>query len=218
MSNQTCHFIRLPVELRLIIYEYVFADLDEQVLHHGIASVSEQVAEEVMPILLQRISGFYWTAIPCNEEWYLAIRPCNKIWRMHLTNAPEKPLSAVPEPRTEITYHLLIGRYMVITQDLSRRLRPNGLTGKLSHTCSFYLESEDQKDGVKRLVRTEIDGRHGGVEALSPLWIERGKIGAPEMNKKLTERVWHEQWHGGGRRGPGYALMCVFQKQSGQQG
>ncbi|KAG9582561.1 hypothetical protein KCU77_g10097, partial [Aureobasidium melanogenum] len=213
MSNQTCHFLRLPVEPRLIIYEYVFADLDEQVLHHGIASISEQVAVEVMPILLQRISGFYWTAIPCDEEWYLAIQPCNKIWRMHLTNAAEKPLDAMPMLRTKTTYHVLMGRHMITTDDLGRRLQKNTLTGRFLPTNSFYLESEDQKDGVKRLIRMEIDGRHGRVKAAQTLWIERGKTGAPEFDKKLTERVRNEQWRGGGRRGPAGVSMCVFQKQ-----
>ncbi|KAG9657890.1 hypothetical protein KCU95_g13056, partial [Aureobasidium melanogenum] len=215
MPDKGPHFLRLPVELRLIIYEYVFADPDEQVLHHGIASISEQVADEVMPILLQRISGFYWTAIPCDEEWYLAIQPCNKIWRMRLTNAAEKPLDAMPTLRTKITYHVLMGRHMITTEDLGLRLQKNTLTGRFFSTNSFYLESEDQTDGVKRLVRMKIDGRHGRVKTASPLWIERGKTGAPELNKKLTERVWHEQWRGGGRRGPAGVSMCVFQKQSG---
>lgn len=217
MSNQACHFLRLPVEVRLIIYDHVLDTQDEATLSHPLSHVSEQISDEIMPLLLRRVSGFFWTAIPCHEEWFLAIQPFKKIWRMRLINAVEKPLNAVPMLRTNITYHVVMGRHLGTAQHLGLRLQDNKLTGGFLHTDSFYLESEDQNDGVKRLVRVEIDGRHGRVKALSSLWIERGRTGAPEMNEKLTERVWHEQWSGGGRRGPRSVLMCVFQKLSGQQ-
>lgn len=212
MSTHACHFLRLPVELRLIVYEHVLDTEDEPSLCHPLSLVSEQISDEVMPILLQHTSGFFWTAIACVEEWYLAIQPFKKIWRMRLTNAVEKPSEVVPTLRTKISYHMLMGRHMLTTHNFNQRLRHNTLTGSLLNTESFHLEFEDQTDGVKRLLRGEIDGRIGRVKASSSLWIERGRTGAPDLNKKLTERAWHQQWWGGGRRGPKYVLMCVFQK------
>lgn len=217
MSDQACHFLRLPIELRLIIYDYVFDTQGQATLEHPLSYVSEQTSDEIIPILLRRTSGFFWTAIPCDEAWCLALQPFKKIWRMRLTNAAEEPLNAMPALRTKITYHILIGRHMITTLDFSPRIQQNEINGTFLHARPFYLEPEDQKDGVKRLSRNKVDGRHGKVKASSSLWIERGQSGAPEMNKKLTERVWHEQWRGGGRRGPVNALMCILLKKSGQQ-
>lgn len=143
MSNQACHFLRLPVELRLIVYQYVLDTEDEANLRHPLSNVSEQISDEVMPILMQHTSGFFWTAIPCDEEWYLAIQPFKKTWRMRLTNAVEKPLNAMPALRTKITYHMLMGRHMLTRHDLSHRLQNDTLTGRLLNTESFHLEFED---------------------------------------------------------------------------
>ncbi|KAK6003962.1 hypothetical protein QM012_008812 [Aureobasidium pullulans] len=96
MSNQACHFLRLPLELRLMVYDYVFNTQVEVTLVHPLSHISEQISDEVMPILIRRSSGFFWTAIACDEEWYLAIQPFKEIWRMRLTNAAEKPLDATP--------------------------------------------------------------------------------------------------------------------------
>jgi hypothetical protein len=209
MPTQASHFLRLPVELRLIIYDLIFDNPKEIVLHHSLTYVSDQVSEEVMPILFRRLSGFFWTAISCHEEWYLAMQPRNKIWRLRLANVSELPLETVPTLHTKVSYHLLVGRRVLTTQDLSDRLNENRLYGRNTPGCGFHLEKDDQQDGVKRLVG-DIFNRPYDYEH-SAIWFERGKAGAPEMNKKLTERVWHQQWLGGERRGPTNAWMCKFE-------
>lgn len=207
MSIQASHFLRLPVELRLIIYEYIFDSHKEVVLHHSLTYVSDQVSQEVMPILLRRFSGFFWTAIACHEEWYLAMKPRNKIWRMRLTNVSELPLDTTLTLQTKVSFHLLVGRRVFTSRDLSDRLINNRVYGGRPNSgCSFHLEEHDQQDGVKRLMG-DIFSRSYDYEH-SAIWFERGRAEAPEMNKKLTERVWHQQWSGGGRRGPSAAWMC----------
>jgi hypothetical protein len=206
MPTQASDFLRLPVELRLIIYEYIFDDPRETILHHSLIYVSDQISEEVMPILLRRFSGFFWTAIACDEEWYLAMKPRNKIWRVRLTNVSELPLDTIPTLHTKVSFHLLVGRRVFTSQNLSERLIKNHVHGRPTSGCSFHLEEHDQQDGVKRLVG-DISCRPYGNEHAA-IWIERGRAEAPELNKKLTERVWHQQWFGGGRRGPSTAWMC----------
>lgn len=196
MPIRPSHFLRLPVEIRLIIYELIFDDLEETILHHPLTYVSDQISEEVLPILLPRFSGFFWTAIPCHEEWYLAMQPRTKEWRMRLTNVSELPLETVPTLHTKVSFHLLVGRRLFLSDDLSSRIRGRYATCKLDCGSVFQLEKDDQQDGVKRLV----SGLH--------IWIERGRAGAPEMNKKLAERVWYQQWDGGKRRGPLTARLC----------
>ncbi|KAH0286981.1 hypothetical protein M436DRAFT_78735 [Aureobasidium namibiae CBS 147.97] len=202
MSTQTSHFLRLPVELRLIIFEYIFSDPKEAVLRHSLTYVSDQVSEEVMPVLLRRFSAFFWTAISCDEEWYLAIKPRDKIWRMRLTNVSEWPLSTVPTLHTTFSFHVLVGRRISTSDDLIDRLDK----GYVAYACDHRLEDDDQQDGVKRLIKDIADNCHeyGGLD----IWIERGRAGAPEMNMKLTKQVWRQEWIGGGRRGPLMAQMC----------
>lgn len=209
MPDQASKFLQLPIELRLNIYEHLYDDPKEVFLHHSLAYVSDQISEEAMPILLRQFSGFFWTAIPCDEEWYLAMKPRNKIWRMRLINVSELPLDAVPTLHTTVSFHLLVGRRIITAGDLLARLTGNHLYGKLSSEYRLRLERQDQRDGVKRLIS---DGYHYWHEYIdSAIWFERGRAGAPEMNRKLTERVWHQQWYGGGRRGPFDAWMCRFE-------
>ena len=125
MSTQASHFLRLPVELRLIIYDYIFSDPEEAILHHSLTYVLDQISEEVMPILLRQFSGFFWTAIACHEEWYLAMKPRNRIWRMRLTNVSELPLDTVPTLHTEVSFHLLVGRRVFTSRDLLVRFTEN---------------------------------------------------------------------------------------------
>ncbi|CAD0112993.1 unnamed protein product [Aureobasidium uvarum] len=206
MSIQSSHFLRLPIELRLMTYEHSFDNPDATSLSHSLTFVSEQVSEEVMPILLRLNSGYFWTAIPCDEEWYMAIRPRKRIWRMRLTNMSEKPLNTMPEMYTTSTYHLLVGRRMMGFSDFYDRLSKNDSMGTVVPGYGLCLEYKDQQDGVKRLMRERFSK---GRESNSPVfWFERGRAGAPEINKRLTERVWHQQWHGGGRRGPTSGWMC----------
>jgi hypothetical protein len=209
MPTQASHFLRLPVELRLIIYEYIFDDPKGAVIHHSLTYVSDQISEEVMPILLPQFSFFFWTAIACNEEWYLALQPRNKIWRMRLTNVSELPLETVPRLHTKTSFHLLVGRRLTTTGYLSERLYKNRVYGRLSSMCGLVMEKHDQQDGVKRLSRDVVYRWNELGDA--NIWLERGRAGAPEMNKKLTERVWHQQWLGGYRRGPAAAWMCKLE-------
>ena len=180
-------------------------------LKHSLSYVSDQVSEEVMPILLRQFSGFFWTAIPCEEEWYLALQPRRKIWRLRLTNVSEMPLDTVPTIHTKVSFHLLVGRRVVTTGNLSARLlqKYSYGTGTLFVGCGFHLEERDQQDGVKRLV--SVQHHHWPERDYSAMWFERGRAGAPEMNKRLTERVWRQEWDGGGRRGPLTARMCRFE-------
>lgn len=205
MPTQASHFLRLPVELRLIIYECIFDDHKEVVLRHYLTYVSDQVSEEVMPILLRRFSGFFWTAIACHEEWYLAMKPRNKIWRMRLTNVSELPLDAMPTIHTKVSFHLLVGRRVHTHKDLLIRMIENRVPGKPTSGSVFKLEKHDQQDGVKRLVgdifnRLDYDK--------TQIWFERGRADAPGLNEMLTERVWHQQWPGGERRGPSAGWLC----------
>jgi hypothetical protein len=216
MPIQPSHFLRLPVELRLIVYELIFDNPRDIVLHHPLAYVSDQISEEVLSILLPRFSGFFWTAIPCHEEWYLALQPRNKVWRMRLTNVSELPLETVPTLHTKVSFHLLVGRRLFLSDDLSGRIRRSYATCKLDCGFVFRLEEDDQHDGVKRLVRDSPYDWHafGGLD----IWIERGRAGALEMNKKLTERVWHQQWDGGKRRGPLTARLCRLEVDASETG
>ncbi|KAH0359813.1 hypothetical protein KCU65_g9760, partial [Aureobasidium melanogenum] len=216
-SNQTSYILRLPPELRIIIYEYILADEAEQIRFLGLASISEQVAQEVIPILARRVSGFYWTDDPCDEEWYLAVQSYNETWRMRLINAVEEPWEAMPVPQTMITCHVLVGRHMVNKQDLKQKLRANKTTGRLLYARNFFLEDNGQSDSVKRFVRDHSSNGNGILGGQTGICVERGRAGAPRINNKLGERVWHQQWWGGGRRAPAYVVMCFFQKQSGQQ-
>lgn len=217
MSTQASHFLRLPVELRLIIYDYIFSDPKEAILRHSLTYVSDQVSEEVMPILLRQFSGFFWTAISCDEEWSLAIKPRDKIWRMRLTNVSELPLNTVPTLHTTVSLHLLGGRRVTTVRGLEDRLRKSCRNPIVSRYLRLSLEKNDQQDGVKRLVAHKDYRTYGFKD--STMWIERGRAGAPEMNKKLTERVWYQQWNGGGRRGPLTAWMCrLFSSQPCERG
>jgi hypothetical protein len=209
MSTQASHFLRLPVELRLIIYEYIFDDSKEAEISHSLTHVSDQISEEVMPILLRQFSFFFWTAIACDEEWYLAIQPRKKTWRMRLTNVSELPLETVPTLHTRVSFHLLVGRRLTTRQKVIDRLNENGLHGRLTSVCGLIMEEHDQQDGVKRLSRDVVYRWNELGDA--NIWLERGRAGAPEMNKKLTERVWHQQWLGGYRRGPAAAWMCKLE-------
>jgi hypothetical protein len=206
MPTQASHFLRLPVELRLIIYEYIFDDPKEAILHHPLIYVSDQVSEEVMPTLLRQFSFFFWTAIVCHEEWYLAIQPRKKIWRMRLTNVSELPLETVPTLQTRVSFHVLIGRRVLLNIDILDRIYKDWPYYSISARREFHLEKHDQQDGVKRLVEKPTSRSQRSDH--SAIWIERGRAGASEMNKKLTERVWHQQWLGGHRRGPSAAGMC----------
>lgn len=200
MPIQASYFARLPVELRLTIYEYLFDDPKEAILKHSLIYVSDQVSEEVMPILLRRISGFFWTAIPCDEEWYLALQPRKKIWRMRLTNVSELPLDTVPKLHTKVSFHLLVGRRVFTGRDLYDRMSQNGVNCKIISDNNFSIQKHDQQDGVKRMTQPG-----------SLMWFERGRAGAPKQNKKLTDRVWHQQWYGGYKRGPRDAWMCKLE-------
>lgn len=206
MPTQASHFLRLPVELRLNIYECIFDSHEEIVLHHSLTYVSDQVSEEVIPILFRRFSGFFWTAIACHEEWYLAMKPRNKIWRMRLTNVSELPLDTMPTIHTKVSFHLLVGRWVLTSKDLLSRMIANRVLGKPTSGSIFELEKHDQQDGVKRLAG-DIFKRLYDYDQ-SAIWFERGRAEAPEVNKKLTERVWHQQWSGGERRGPSSGWMC----------
>jgi len=206
MSTQASHFLRLPAELRLMIYERVLdGPRESTILTHSLAYVSDQVSEEIMPILLRQFSGFFWTAIPCDEEWYLALQPRKKIWRLRLANVSELPLDTVPTLHTKVSFHLLVGRRVVTFDSLFNRLH---LYGGLTIGCSFRLDKQDRQDGVKRLVSSKA--HHRDDCDYSAIWFERGRAGAPGMNKTLTKRVWNQQWNGGGRRGPLTAWMCKF--------
>jgi hypothetical protein len=206
MPAQASHFLRLPVELRLIIYEYIFDDPGQALLQHPLTYVSDKISEEALPILLRYFSGFFWTAIPCDEEWYLAIQPRSKIWRIRLRNVSELPLDTVPTLQTTTSFHLLVGRRISTRDALLERLQKGYRIQLLTHGCRFQLQTYDQQDGVKRLVEDPSNRTH--VFDSSVMWFKRGRAGDPEMNKKLIKRVWHQQWRGGGRRGPVAAWMC----------
>jgi hypothetical protein len=206
MPVQASHFLRLPVELRLIIYEHIFEDPKEITLYHSLTHVSDQVSEEVLPILLRRFSFFFWTAIPCEEEWYFALRPRSKVWRMRLTNVSEWPLQTVPTLHTRVSFHLLIGRHILTHSDLMERMLMNYPHQSLTPRRGFHLEKQDQQDGVKRLVEEPLYLSQRSDH--TAIWFERGRAGAHETNKRLIERVWNQQWFGGGRRGPLNAWMC----------
>lgn len=206
MPAQASHLLRLPVELRLIIYGYIFNDPRQATLQHSLTYVSELISEEVLPILLIRFAFFFWTATPCNEEWYLAFQPRKKTWRMRLTNVSEWPVDIVPSLQTKTSYHLLVGRQVCTDRHLFDRLAKNYQLQLLTHGCLFQLQTHDQQDGVKPLIEAPVHGKHRFDT--STLWFERGRAGDPEVNKKLIQRVWHRQWLGGGRRGPSAARMC----------
>jgi hypothetical protein len=90
MPAQASHLLRLPVELRLIIYGYIFNEPRQATLQHSLTCVSELISEEVLPILLSRFAFFFWTAIPCNEEWYLAFDQRQRVVCGHGTLAANK--------------------------------------------------------------------------------------------------------------------------------
>ena len=97
MEGQGCSFLHLPLELRLMVYGYLFDDMLEKILWHPILSVSDQISDEVMPLLLKSIVCYFHLWSWNTDHWRLFVQPRTRIWEIPVTTNHSEDLWRPPK-------------------------------------------------------------------------------------------------------------------------
>lgn len=79
-----------------MVYGYLFDDMLEKILWHPILSVSDQISDEVMPLLLKDMVCYFYLNPWDIGYWRLFVQPRTRIWEMPGTTDHSEDLWGPP--------------------------------------------------------------------------------------------------------------------------
>ena len=79
-----------------MVYGYLFDDMLEKILWHPILSVSDQISDEVMPLLLKDMVCYFYLNPWDIGYWRLFVQPRTRIWEIPGTTDHSEDLWGPP--------------------------------------------------------------------------------------------------------------------------